>query len=96
MSAGEWIMLIMGSSLGVSLLVLLYIKLGKYVKKTENKIDDKIYEMFPETVDFLVDNLDLGEAEKILDDFLERLDSIDADTTELEDIIKTKKDDIKK
>jgi hypothetical protein len=96
MDVGEWTLLILGSGIGISLLVLAYNWLGKYVKTTETKLDDRAHAVFPKVIDFVIDNFDMGETEKIMDGFLEKLEEIDEDTTDLEDIIKAKKDDIKK
>ena len=84
------------SEAGRKLIIYIWNKLGDYVQSTENDLDESVYDFAPNILDFIVDNFELGVAEKILENFLEDLEKMDENTTELEDIIKEKEEDIKK
>lgn len=92
----RYVVMFLGSSVGLSLLVWAFKQVGVFVKKTENKYDDFVYNLFPDLANIVIEKEDFGKAEEILEGFLEKLESVPEDTTELEKIIKVKKDDLKK
>lgn len=86
----------LGTSAGISVLVYLYNQSGGYVDETENKIDDKIYDIFPEAVDFIVQNFELGEAEEILKRLLKQLNKTNKDTRIIEKKVEKELDKVTK
>ena len=62
---------------------------GKYIKKTENTIDDKLYTVTPRIIREVLDEYDLGvRTEKILRKIFIEHEKIPADTSKMEESLK--------